>query len=134
MKFWDTIAKMCGVKVDIRPASRCGESRGAFMCMTTEPWTMRVSAMGRTVALTASSEHGRAEVALNGHGLRVRDPESYVTSDERYGIRIGLIDVERVRPTVGKSGWVDIGAARAAAECLAQAAQKIAVEKPVVLS
>lgn len=134
MKFWDTIAKMCGVKVDIRQASRCGESRGPFLCLTTELWTLRVAANGRTVALTASVERGCAEVAINGHGIRLRDPETYVTSDERHGVRVGLIDIERVRPIVGKSGAVNIAAARAAAECLAQAAQKIAHEKPVVLS
>jgi hypothetical protein len=129
MKFWDTIAKMCGVEYRVTQAHKVGEEvGGGYVCRVDIPWTARLK-VGRMVAeITATDTASTA--ALNGHGVRVHDwsNDGQLSSDT--GFRIGLIAIERIRPMVGKSG--STGDCAAAMTDFARKASRYgnAVDKP----
>lgn len=139
MKFWDTIAKMCGVEVRVAQAHVRGDMIGPFSMLETTPWTMTISRGRHRLAITARSDRWGCAAAINGHGVSLRDGSSthYL---EHPGIRIGLIDIERIRPMKRKSAdWrpryeAEDRLARAAAERLGLEAEANAQSKPTVLS
>jgi hypothetical protein len=110
VKFWDTIAKMCGVKIDTSQWGRRGASAAVGGRM--DQWLERADEL-------SGEAHGhRFKVQLrdhsftatiDGHGLRLRDTERDYGHGERVA-QIGFIAIERIRPMVGKSGSVQRGA------------------------
>ncbi len=124
MKFWDTIAKMCGVQiVSIRDSNvpRYGDGR------VVREFTVKRGDSALCVDMTRDD----VVVRFNGHGLRLRDSTRFANQTKR-GTHIGLIDIERIRPMTSKSA--DAQPLREAAEMLAKAAERIRTEKPTVLS
>jgi hypothetical protein len=132
VKFWNTIAKMCGVRVDAsqwgersirRTASaQAGGFAGAYERVDELVGNVRGHALKiemRDHSLTAT---------INGHGFRIVETEKAVAINSH--IRIGLIAIERIRPMVGKSG--STGDCAAAMTDFARKASRYgnAVDKP----
>lgn len=135
MKFWDTIAKMCGVKVD---ASRWGE-RPIAMTIGRE-FGGAAGPLGRAYervdeivgkvrghAFKVEMRDHSLAATIDGCGFRIIEAEKAVAING--DTRIGLIAIERIRPmTAGEVGL------KQAAEMLHRAAKAMNPDAPVVLS
>lgn len=104
MKFWDTIAKMWGAKVESSVCGRYAPIGGIPMDASLNEHTLALTIGGLTANATWTAED--ASATINGHGVRFRDSTAFSKECRRPGFRIGLIDIERIRPMRGQSGDV----------------------------
>lgn len=102
MKFWDTIAKMCGVKVDASQwggAPAFGASPGGMLSDWERHDLLTIDARGHLVEVRALTS--ATSLTVDGHGVRIIDTTTATAANTAR--RIGLIAIERIRPMVEKS-------------------------------
>lgn len=122
MKFWDTIAKMCGVKIDasrwgLEPSRYSAASPGGISGGHERVDELVGKVRGHAFKLEMRDHSLTA--TIDGHGFRIVETENADAIDS--DIRIGLIAIERIRPMTGKSGDLE-GACRGAQARIDQAA------------
>jgi hypothetical protein len=110
MKFWDTIAKMCGVKVDAsrwgdRPLGRTASARPGGVAGPHERYDEIVGNVRGHVFNVEMKAHSLT-ATIDGRGFRVHDWSSDGQQASDALVRIGVIAIERIRPMAGKSGNV----------------------------
>lgn len=112
MKFWNTIAKMCGVRVDAsqwgeRPIRRTASAQAGGFAGAYERVNELVGNV-RGHAFKVEMRDHSLTATIDGYGVRLRDATHDSRAPAGAFTRVGLIDIERIRPMAAKSGKINM--------------------------